>query len=678
MSNFGIDSNMVFDINGKSVFTRLAEIDDDNQKKRIYFMPQPSTDKTVNTQRFNDLALNALTSDLPIEIRFPNGWYEVQTLFVHKNTTVKMNSGTTLNFTSPQYLNPETGNMATVTSLFMNARVYHPDDSNFTGYNGNGNITIEGGTAYGGCFMTMIHGYNITVRNVKIKDATADHCFQVNSSKNVLIEGCELNGVPVQDASRNYVEMIQIDWCTATGVPGWASTAPIYDHTTNDGVIIRNCKFGKSENLNNLQTIYTAVGSHSSDGTLRNKNILIEGCTFNDSTYANIHALSMDNVTIRNNRFNSSDINGNLLHVDTVSNLAVYGNTFNGGRRAMYLNNANGVHFHYNDVYGGYAYQIFATEDVTGLTITNNKFKDFMYTTSAALAIIALRSVANFFVSGNTAENVYLSPVDSGGVAQDTMFVFVYATSGYTSNNGYVGRNMIDDYTKITLDSKITYSNSVNVTTESQFSGLTWVSVGDSITNGNNLYNSVGQGYYQETALPLLRNVKKHYKRGYGGYCYSKSSTSAWSSILDVDSQFETADVYTVFLGTNDFSRNVPIGSTADAQGTLNSLWGGMKQLYVDLRAKNPIATIIIITPLKRTSSPAWNTTNSLGLKMDDYVAAIKAFAAQYALPVIDLYNISGINTATDTNFLFDGLHPNLVGNVRVGKLIANQMNTYI
>lgn len=640
----------------------------------VYVMPEPDLDKAVNTQNFNDISIKALDSDVPIEIRFRPGTYEIQTLFVFNNTKVVLHDDTVLNFTAGKFLNPETNALATVSSVFMNARPYNPVDSNITGYNGHGNITIEGGTVYGGCFMTMIHGYNITVRNVRIKDATADHCFQVNSSKNVLIEGCEFNGVPVQDVSRNYVEMIQLDYCTSGGVPGWVSTAAIYDHTMCDGVTIRNCSFGKSLDPTKLQTIYTAIGSHSSDGGRKNKNILIEGCKFADTTYANISVREMENVTIRNNELSSTDINGNLVHIDGSSNVNVYGNRFNGGRRAVYANDAKGVHINDNEILGGWSYQVFTTEGVENLNIVNNNFRDFTFGSTSANAVIALRSAKKFFVHGNTAKNVLLSNLNSSGAAQDTMFVFVYATSGDTSNDGYIGKNIIDDYTKIKLDSKVTYSSSVNVKALSHFSGLTWVSGGDSITAGSATY-----GYYQEHALPILTNVSTHYNRGYSGYSMTKyTNTATGSSIQDVTSQFEVADVYTIFLGTNDFSRNAPIGSNADAAGKLDSFWGGMKKVYADLLAKNPNAIVIFITPLKRTASPAWNVANTAGVTLSAYVQAIKDFASEKGCPVIDLFNISGVNSDNAATFLYDGLHPNKSGNPRVGKIIGRQMNSLI
>lgn len=638
-----------------------------------FYMPSPDSDKLVNTQRFNTLSNLALVMGKPIEIIFPAGLYEMTTMYVFNDTTVTLHKDTVINFTATKVPDPEAGYDKTISSVFMNARPYHVDDSNITGYDGFSNILIQGGTVKGGCFMTMIHGNNITVRNVRIQDATADHCFQVNSSRNVLIEGIVFNGVPLQDATRNYVEMIQLDYCTYAGVPGWVSTAPIYDHTMCDGVTIRNCTFGKSLDPTKLQNIYTAIGSHSEDGGRRNKNILIEGCTFADSTYANISARWMENVTIRNNSFSSTFIEGNLLHVDDSTNVNAYGNVFRDGRRAVYAHDTVGLHIHNNDIFGGYAYQMFITEGSENVTISDNHFNDFTYADYSGNAIIAIRGVKKFFVNNNTVKNVTLAPKNSSNVTQDTMFVYVYANSGENSQDGFVGRQIVDDYTKISLDAKVQYGRAINVTAISTRSSLTICTIGDSITAGGSTY-----GYWQETAIPMIDNVGKFYNRGYSGYSFTKYSSGAYTSILDKTDEIETADVYIVMLGTNDFSRNAPLGSLASASGAMDSMWGAMKKLYVDLGNKNKNAYIIFCTPLKRNASPTWETANSLGLKLIDYVNAIKDFCSQYSIPVIDLFNISGISNNTQSTLLYDGLHPNVMGNQRIGRIIARQVNSII
>jgi lysophospholipase L1-like esterase len=108
-----------------------------------------------------------------------------------------------------------------------------------------------------------------------------------------------------------------------------------------------------------------------------------------------------------------------------------------------------------------------------------------------------------------------------------------------------------------------------------------------------------------------------------------------------------------------------------------------MKQLYVDLTGKNMNAIIIFVTPMKRTlvsggSTIAWDSANTAGYKLADYVNAIKDFCSNYGCPVLDLFNESGISNRTASTMLYDGLHPFLETNKRIGKMIANKINMYI
>jgi lysophospholipase L1-like esterase len=181
----------------------------------------------------------------------------------------------------------------------------------------------------------------------------------------------------------------------------------------------------------------------------------------------------------------------------------------------------------------------------------------------------------------------------------------------------------------------------------------------------------------------MMPKIITHYNRGYGGYTASIPGTvGAYNSIKDVMTDIEVADVYTVELGTNDFSRSIPVGTTADATGKTDSFWGGLKQLYIDLTTKNMNALIILITPSKRIVSTGstidWNTANTAGFKLTDYAQALKDFGSQYGLPVIDWFSESGISSRTAPTFLYDGLHPNLDTNKRLGKMVGNKINQYI
>ena len=85
-----------------------------------------------------------------------------------------------------------------------------------------------------------------------------------------------------------------------------------------------------------------------------------------------------------------------------------------------------------------------------------------------------------------------------------------------------------------------------------------------------------------------------------------------------------------------------------------------------------PKATIVFLTPLHRLSEDQPSPGN--GLPLSAYVAIIKEVAGYYALPVLDLYTVSGIQPnvpVIQAQYCPDGLHPNDAGHARIASRLA-------
>ncbi len=127
----------------------------------------------------------------------------------------------------------------------------------------------------------------------------------------------------------------------------------------------------------------------------------------------------------------------------------------------------------------------------------------------------------------------------------------------------------------------------------------------------------------------------------------------------------DDADIITVMGGTNDVRCGVPLGKMSDRcnttfYGALHTLCQGLLSKYMEnskcvgnienLNEENLKKKIIILTPIKlldadKSSLPDTPQNNSESLyKWDSWIAAIKEVAAFYSLPVLDMYNNSGIN----------------------------------
>lgn len=132
-------------------------------------------------------------------------------------------------------------------------------------------------------------------------------------------------------------------------------------------------------------------------------------------------------------------------------------------------------------------------------------------------------------------------------------------------------------------------------------------------------------------------------------------------------------DYIVVFGGTNDFGHgNAPFGTLTDQ--TVDTFCGALRVLCEALLKKYPYATIVFMTPLHRLSE---NTlVNEIGLPrkpLIDYVNAIRTICEEYALPVLDLYKISGMQPSVDVIreiYMPDGLHPSNAGAEKIANLL--------
>lgn len=137
----------------------------------------------------------------------------------------------------------------------------------------------------------------------------------------------------------------------------------------------------------------------------------------------------------------------------------------------------------------------------------------------------------------------------------------------------------------------------------------------------------------------------------------------------------EDADLVVVFGGTNDFGHgDAPFGAFDDR--TAETFCGALHELYTSLLEKYPEAVIMVMTPLHRCGEC---DPNMHGKILADYVSAIRTAAEYYALPVLDLWAVSGIQPAVSVmkdKYMPDGLHPNDAGHViltnKIAKFIEN------
>lgn len=211
------------------------------------------------------------------------------------------------------------------------------------------------------------------------------------------------------------------------------------------------------------------------------------------------------------------------------------------------------------------------------------------------------------------------------------------------------------------LEDKIIEIAGDNGSGNQKYSGMTLMTMGDSITYGS----TTPWTYPSKVAASLgmiLNNV------GASGtrirYAFTKTTPE---SLLE-------ANIITIAYGTNDFKIETPLGVISDTptprsllddptykanESTAGSFYADYKGVIEGIFAANPNARVMLITPIRRTQAAGTGTdTNSRGHKLIDYVNAVKEIAQYYSLPVLDNYNTSGFNQVTMPVWLSDGLHP--------------------
>lgn len=160
--------------------------------------------------------------------------------------------------------------------------------------------------------------------------------------------------------------------------------------------------------------------------------------------------------------------------------------------------------------------------------------------------------------------------------------------------------------------------------------------------------------------------------------------------IVDENIDYTAYDLCTILGGTNDYRRATPLGElgqTGDDYESLNTdtFYGAYRKCVEYILTAAPDIRLVLITPFQRDPYPAWssyeatydgNKPNAEGLKLIDYVNAVKLIGKMYGLPVCDLYSNSGITELTLSTYTIDGLHPNDEGFKRIGEVLAETLTT--
>lgn len=174
----------------------------------------------------------------------------------------------------------------------------------------------------------------------------------------------------------------------------------------------------------------------------------------------------------------------------------------------------------------------------------------------------------------------------------------------------------------------------------------TWLALGDSITYLNDHTNETGDRItkgYMTLVTEQLKDIR-YVNKGFNG----------WTAV-EIAKQIETlgltkADIYTVFLGTNDWWAGKPIGTMADFEGNtgFGTINGAFRIILDKFKSLNPQAKVILITPMQRSdfvyingfrNNAYGSYKEKNGQTLKQVADAIRDVGKHEKLKVIDLYH---------------------------------------
>lgn len=226
----------------------------------------------------------------PVTVYIPKGEYHIlYELVIYRNTNLILHDDATIIRKSPS-------------AMLKNGHSF----KKYYGYEGHGNINIIGGTfdAYGhtnntnNTIMSIGHANNIQIHDVTFKNVVGGHAIDACGLDGFYVTNSHFLGFRDDSGTRSFSEAIQIDIQTEGAFPKFGAT----DGTVTKNVIIENCYFGNSGDMN-MSAWNRAIGSHASMYDCFYENIHIQNNRFDGLGDYAVTMLKSKETTITNNYF---------------------------------------------------------------------------------------------------------------------------------------------------------------------------------------------------------------------------------------------------------------------------------------------------------------------------------------------------------------------------------------
>lgn len=210
------------------------------------------------------------------------------------------------------------------------------------------------------------------------------------------------------------------------------------------------------------------------------------------------------------------------------------------------------------------------------------------------------------------------------------------------------------------------------------------INLGNNLSNKNINYVGMSIWFYDGNIYPGTSekqvgyqhylNRKFMFKSNTGTkYCYSGASlggnsVSDDSCIMNKSSSWAHSDnaIWTLDTITNDFKRNIPIGTINDynSKTGVTTFYGALREFKDKIYELSGSDAIIVVSNALRRNNDEYtsNSENTVGATLIDYEKAIVEIARLNGWYFVDQYRMSGINEEILMLVTHDGLHLNNLG----------------
>jgi lysophospholipase L1-like esterase len=187
---------------------------------------------------------------------------------------------------------------------------------------------------------------------------------------------------------------------------------------------------------------------------------------------------------------------------------------------------------------------------------------------------------------------------------------------------------------------------------------ISWTAIGDSITYLNN--------HTDETANRITGGYMAKVSAKYPNIKYINQGHNGWT-VRGIAKEIENlglvnSDVYSVFLGTNDWWQGLPLGTISDYKNNTgpNTTFGAYRIIINKIKNLNPVANIVLITPMQRADFVyLFDANNNAfgsykeknGQTLSQFADLVKEIGNYEHFIVIDLFHHSGMTVKNAVKF---------------------------